>query len=370
MKRFVVLLLILIVAGVGIYSFDISETPNKSEKPTITIGATLPLTGNMANVGTSSKNSIAMALDKWKGKNTKYNYEMVFEDDGFQARNVANITNKFVNINKVKSVFSVFSIGANVVSPITDKKGIIHMTCAYGSQPANGFYNFNNITQYEDQTQKMLDELKRKGVKTIALLISNNIGSTQQAEVLEKKIKEDGNIRIIFKEIFNIGTKDFGMLIQKIVNKEEPDMFYVDGITPEASLVAKYVKQITGKLNLTTINDFIEDANRQPFEGLWFVESAFGTDDFHKQYEDKYSQPLYLCGANSYDNLDLLIWAYENTPLRSGESVPNNEDVVNKLLSVKNWKGAIGEFSVDKEGIMQSESSVKVIKNGRAVLPH
>lgn len=74
---------------------------------------------------------------------------MIFEDDGFQARNVASITNKFVNINKVKSVFSVFSIGANGVSPITDKKGIIHMTCAYGSQPANGFYNFNNITQYK-----------------------------------------------------------------------------------------------------------------------------------------------------------------------------------------------------------------------------
>lgn len=93
MKKFVVLLLILIVAGVGIYSLKTSEIPNKAEKPTIRIGATLPLTGNMANVGISSKNSIAMTLDKWKGKNTKYNYEVVFEDDGFQARNVANCLN-------------------------------------------------------------------------------------------------------------------------------------------------------------------------------------------------------------------------------------------------------------------------------------
>ena len=366
--------IILTIIAIGIFGLifkNFSNSKNQpspdSTKPTIKIGATLPLSGNLSYIGDSSQKTLDMAIKKWNSKNTKYNYELILEDDAFDAKRVAAITNKFINIDKVNAILSVFSIGANVVSPITERNQVIHMTCAYGSQPADGLYNLNNITQYEPQTQLMLDTLKKKNIKTIALLISNNIGSTQQAETLEKKILENGSIKIVAKEIFNIGTKDFGMLIQKIINKETPEIFYVDGITPEASLVAKYLKQITGDIKLTTINDFIETPDREPFEGLWFVESASGTPAFIKEYEEKYNDTLFICGANSYDNLDLLIWAFENTPPRPNETVPNNDDIIAKLLTVKNHYGAIGEFSIDKDGIFQSSPEVKTIKNNKPV---
>ncbi len=235
------------------------------------------------------------------------------------------------------------------------------MTCAYGSQPAEGFYNFNNITQYENQTELMLKELKKRGIKSIGMLISNNIGSTQQAEILENKIKQDGTIKIIGKEIFNPGTIDFRMIIQKIVANGEPDIFYVDGITPDATLVSKYLKEVTGKINLTTINDFIETPKRESFEGLWFVESASGTDEFNNKFENKYGEPVFLCGANTYDNLDLFIEACEKS------EHCDSDEVVNNLLSVNNRNGAIGKFSIDDQGIVQSEASVKKIENGKAI---
>ncbi|MBP5698249.1 MAG: ABC transporter substrate-binding protein, partial [Alphaproteobacteria bacterium] len=211
------------------------------------------------------------------------------------------------------------------------------------------------------QTELMFNELKKRGIKSIAFLISNNIGSTQQAEMLENKIKNDGSIKIIGKEIFNPGTIDFRMIIQKLIKDEQPDIFYVDGITPDATLVAKYLKEITGKINLTTINDFIETPIRENFEGLWFVESASGTDDFLKAYENRYGEPVFLCGANTYDNLDLFIEACE-------KSVHcNNDEVVQLLLSVKDREGAIGNFFIDKNGIIQSQAHVKIIKDGNAV---
>ena len=193
------------------------------------------------------------------------------------------------------------------------------------------------------------------------MLISNNIGSTQQAEILENKIKQDGTIKIIGKEIFNPGTIDFRMIIQKIVANGEPDIFYVDGITPDATLVSKYLKEVTGKINLTTINDFIETPKRESFEGLWFVESASGTDEFNKKFENKYGEPVFLCGANTYDNLDLFIEACEKS------EHCDSDEVVNNLLSVNNRNGAIGKFSIDNQGIVQSEASVKKIENGKAI---
>ena len=330
-------------------------------KQIIKIGASLPLTGNMAYIGISAQKSLQLALDKWNQKNTKYKYDLIVEDDAFEAKKVAVITNKLVNQDKIKALFTIFSIGANVASPITQRAKVIHMTSAYGSQPAEGLYNFNNMTQYETQTNLMLQELKKRKIKSIGLIISNNIGSTQQAETLEKKIKEDGSIKIVGKEIFNPGTIDFRMIIQKIIANGEPDIFYVDGITPDATLVAKYLEEVTGKINLTTINDFIETPKRDNFEGLWFVESASGTDEFIKKFEDTYKEPLFLCGANTYDNLDLFIEACEKS------DHCDSDEIVNILLSVKDRVGAIGKFSIDAQGIVQSEANVKEIRNGKAI---
>lgn len=353
-------LLISVLAALSL----VACSEEKSDKPVIKFGASLPLSGNMAHIGVSAKNSLQMALDEWNKKDTKFKYKLLVEDDAFQAKKVASIVNKFVNVDKTKAVFTVFSIGANVASPIAQNGHAIHMTCAYGSQPADGFYNFNNITQYDNQTDLMLSELKKRGVKSIALLISNNVGSTQQADILEQKIKKDKKIKIVGKEVFNPGTKDFKMIIEKILAKGQPDIFYVDGITPDANLIAKYLKETTGKINLTTINDFIETPERENFEGLWFVESASGTDEFNAKYEQKYGEQVYLCGANMYDNLNLLIESYEQS-----ETVDVDNDVtVKKLLSVKDKQGAIGVFSIDENGIIQSNATVKFIKNGKSVV--
>ncbi|MBO7556513.1 MAG: ABC transporter substrate-binding protein [Alphaproteobacteria bacterium] len=334
------------------------QTP---EKPVIKVGASLPLTGNMAYIGISAQKSLQMALDKWNQKNTKYKYELIVEDDAFDAKRVALITNKLINQDKIKALFTIFSIGANVASPITQQAKVIHMTSAYGSQPADGYYNFNNMTQYDNQTELMFNELKKRGIKTIGMLISNNIGSTQQAEMLVNKIKNDGTIKIIGKEIFNPGTRDFRMIIQKMIEDGEPDIFYVDGITPDATLVAKYLRELTGKINLTTINDFIETPAREYFENLWFVESASGTDEFLNEYEARYGEPVFLCGANTYDNLDLFIDACEKS------DHCDSDEIVPILLSIKDREGAIGKFSIDENGIVQSQANVKIIKNGKAV---
>jgi ABC-type branched-subunit amino acid transport system substrate-binding protein len=178
---------------------------------------------------------------------------------------------------------------------------------------------------------------------------------------LEKKIKEDGSIKIVGKHVYNPGTIEFRMIIQKMIENGEPDIFYIDGLTPDATLVAKYLKEVTGKVNLTTINDFIETPKRDDFEGLWFVESACGTDEFNKKFESKYGEPVFLCGANTYDNLDMFIEACEKS------EHCDNDEVVKLMLSVKDRVGAIGKFYMDEQGIAQSEASVKEIKDGKAI---
>lgn len=341
------------------------EVEHNSSKPTIRIGATLPLSGAMSYIGEASKNTLEMALAEWQKRGTRYDYELVIEDDGLQSKKVNRNVNRLVNAEKVKALVTVLTPAAIEADTITNDKGIIHFSCAYGANPAKGKFSFNNITSNEAMADKMLEGLKKHNIKTVALVVANDRNSLRQTKALEDLIAEDGTITVSGKKVYNPGTKNFKKIIKKLLSNGEPDIFYVNGNTPDAALMVRDLKELTGKIKLTTINDFTEDKNRREFNGLWFVSSAVPTESFAAGYIEQYAAPLSICAANSYDNLRMLIWAYERTPKRKGEELPDNEDVVKTILDVRDWHGANGTFKVSPEGIMISKPELVIIKNGR-----
>ena len=66
----------------------------------------------------------------------------------------------------------------------------------------------------------------------------------------------------------------------------------------------------------------------------------------------------------------MLVHAYENTELRDGENIPNNEDVVKTLLNIKNtnFKSVIDQITIDSEGNIDSPAVLKRIINGKPVV--
>lgn len=337
----------------------------ETDKPLIKIGATLPLSGKMSYIGEASKNTLDMALAEWQKRGTRYRYKLVTEDDAMIPKKVNRNVNRLVNSEKIRALLTVLTPAATEADTITNDKGIIHFSCAYGANAAEGKFSFNNITSNEAMAARMLEGLKSNQIKTIALVAANDSNSLRQTKELEDLIAKDGTIKIIGKKVYNPGTKDFKKIIKKLSADGEPDIFYINGNTPDASIMAKDLKSMTGEIKLTTINDFIEDKNRQEFDDLWFVSSAVPTDNFASRYAEQYSDLLAICAPNSYDNLSMLIWAYERTPKRKGESIPNNEDVVKTILQIRDWHGANGTFKVSPGGNMLSEPALVKIKNGR-----
>ena len=70
------------------------------------IGATLPLTGDSAEVGRAAKAGLEMVLDELKQKNLKYDYKLVFEDNQMNPQKVATTINKLINIDKSKAILT------------------------------------------------------------------------------------------------------------------------------------------------------------------------------------------------------------------------------------------------------------------------
>ena len=78
-------------------------------RPEIRIGVTLPLSGSLSDVGQASKNTLEMALDKWKKRKTKYSYKLVFKDDAFKPRKSNFNANRMVNADRVRALISILS---------------------------------------------------------------------------------------------------------------------------------------------------------------------------------------------------------------------------------------------------------------------
>ena len=213
--------------------------------------------------------------------------------------------------------------------------------------------------------QMMADALKEKGIRSIAILTSTDENSQVQSRILEEILNKEGSIEIVGKKVYQAGTESFANIIKSILKKGMPDIFFISGMTPDAANVARDLKEITGDVRLTTINDFAEAKDRSAFDGLWFVSSANATKEFSVKYGEQYMQPLYLCAPNSYDSLNMLIWAYERTPRRKGRDIPDNEDVVRTIMEIRDWHGAIASFKVGQNGNMISRPELVYISRGR-----
>ena len=88
-----------------------SHTSPTGTKPTITIGVTLPLTGDIAMLGQSNKNAIEMAYQNLNTANLKYTYKLVFEDDQFSPTIGATTANKLISVDGANALHFIWLAG-------------------------------------------------------------------------------------------------------------------------------------------------------------------------------------------------------------------------------------------------------------------
>ena len=145
--RAVIWLIIILLVIAGIVYFIGSQQQSAKMAPagkaTITIGSTLPLTGDLAFLGVDAKNSMLMALeDAQKSGSLKYNYQINFDDDKFDPATAVTVVNKFISVDGVDAITSFGSPVGDAVSPITEQNKIVHIN-SIASDPhvAIGDYN-------------------------------------------------------------------------------------------------------------------------------------------------------------------------------------------------------------------------------------
>jgi ABC-type branched-subunit amino acid transport system substrate-binding protein len=186
-----------------------------------------------------------------------------------------------------------------------------------------------------------------------------------QYEAIEKEIKDNSDINIVFFEKFNIGEKDYKMAISK-ANARKPDMYLISGYNPSVYLFLKQLKEITGRNdNVTSVDVFTEISpeNMYMADGLWYVDSQLmGSKEFQKRLKEEAVLTSQSCTGNTVSNLEILVDAFENAKVDEGDVLPSKDNVREYIFAnTHNKNTASGEANIINDGLIVVEPRIEVI---------
>lgn len=363
MNKKIVIGLVIIIVAIGVF-FALKTPKAREDKPTIVIGATLPLTGDVAMLGQNSKKAIELAVENLG--NTKYNYKVVFEDDQFKPVTAATAVNKLITIDKASVILSFGSPVGNVVSPIAEKSNTPHINFfASDMNVAKGDYNFVHYTPPYKDSEVFISELSKKEIKNVVFFgQQDNPGVGAIISAFENDIKNT-DIKVLATQKFNTGTRDFRTQISSVKNLN-PDIYVLEASSPELETLTKQIREAGIKTPVTSMEAFEFSSDLSLFEGMWYVNAADPQKWFVDMFTKKYNEGPKFGAANGYDAVNLIVKAVEKSG--DGKTVPTREEIKDALTSIKGFDGALGKnLSIDKDGIVISEAVVRIVKDGKSI---
>jgi branched-chain amino acid transport system substrate-binding protein len=352
----------LIVVLLVVFYFGFVNQNKNNNKPVVNIGITLPLSGNFAELGDGCMKAIETALAEVNSnENNKYEYKVVVEDDRLDIKKAIMNYNR-LKMKDIKTFVTITSGISKAIVPLAEKDKLIHLSIASQKGLADGRYNFSHWTQAEPTAKKMLDEFKKRNIKSYVMLITNNEGSINLGDrLLDETNKSD--IKNLAYEKINNGERDFRTLLNKLDNLN-PDIWVISLYNPEQDILRKQMLELGIETPITSLTTFTNSNRKELFEGYWYVDGAAGTKEWINKLKSKYGNISTFASGNYYDWIKIMALAYENVEVKESK-YPNTEDIIDYILNIKEFNGALGQIYPTKEGVFHSNASLMIIKNAK-----
>ncbi len=368
MKKYSIIILIIFVALSLLLINKNNQTKSTTNKPVVNIGAILPITGKVANLGEGAKNAMMMAMEDINSlPHNKYQYEIIFEDDMLEAKKTAIAAHKLINVNKTQALVTYFSGAGLVANPIATQNKVLHFGETWHPDAAQGHYNFIHFTQIEAQVEKYIELIKHLKIKKLAILSASRAGSIKTAEDVRDIVANIDDMEVVFFDKFHKGEKQFTTLIEK-AKSLGADHYYIQALSPELEILVKQMHDLGIKnRNISTIACFDTSEHKDMFNGGYEITISDYADEFNARYIKSYNmEPSYGTGF-AYDIIKLIHYGFENTTPKAGEILPTNFDVVNTIHRVENFPSAVSEITIDEQGLIHSIPTFRRVENGKMI---
>lgn len=338
------------------------EIEQTETRPVIKIGASFPLSGNMASIGNAAHKALTAAInDANENPNNKYYYKLLVENDQMDPKLVNNIAHKYIFSDKVNVIFSYFSVANRVVAPLAAKHKVINFNTGFGSDILQSKYNFQNFLTYEAENEAIIRFFEGENIRNVDLIYQNIGAADQLLYPLQEMLEAKGIEYTVHR--FNKEERDFSTLVYKIKNSPSQAVF-IYAFEPEADILTKEIKrQEVGKI--IAYNDGLPmTSDYALYEGYYNVGSVLTPDEYQEAWGLTGQNAAYA--AYLYDSGKIITDAFENVPTLN--KIPTADEIADYLLNKKIFSGIVGEYKLDSIGQFHSKGQTSVVKNGRMVV--
>lgn len=318
--------------------------------------AILPLSGDLAQIGTAVKNGMLMAKDKHSIINLE------FEDDAGVPKNTVSALRKHLAIEKPLVVVCASSGTCKSISPILEQVQIPLIAVATDEEISKGKkYVVNFWVTPDEEAKIMVKEAMSRGYKNIAIFSTIHEGPLS---IKRKFLAENKNqLNVVFDEEFSPDLKDFRSIITKFkaltkTKEKEVDAIFLNVFFGQNGIFAKQLRELGVLKDLFCIELFEDENEVRSSKGAlydqWYVQADDATGEFLKEYSTRYPTQSSFGAANGHDSIMLI-----GKAINEGNQSP--DEINNFLHSVKDYSGASGVYSSTSDNRYTLPATIKLV---------
>ena len=356
-------------------SSDGGEKASAGGSDTITIGASLPMTGSVALNGEMILEGIQMAVDECNEAGGIDGKEVVIDaqDDQAEPNQAASVANMMSADEKIVAIIgSLKSSCTLAAAPIYEEAGVVALSPDSSSPEVTnaGEYIFRIKNSDVVLAQTMAKGAISHGHTKFAILYENNDYGAGVLEQSQIAIEEAGCEIVCTESILTGEQTDFSSIISKI-RESGADAILMGVDYNESGLVMKQMKDAGLDLPRYATDGLFTDAfievGGEAADGTPVLTSFITSDqsenvqNFIKKYQEKYDGEMpSIFQAEGYDCGKIVIEAIENAG--------TDRKAIRDYMATMSYQGVTGDCTFDENGDVNIPLKRCIVEEGEFVL--
>ena len=352
-KKFFITIGVIAVIAIGVFVYL-----NKADKgqEVIKIGAVLPLSGNLAQLGESGQTGLLLAEEYINSKDDSKKIEFLFEDGMANPTSSINAVKKLVTFDKIDIVFSIISAVELSIVPIQEKEHFLMFS--HSSHPQ--LSNINNLFFRQSQTVQQESDFILSNIDSTTTLtvcyMNDDYGVAFEKE-MQNKVQQN---RIKSVISFLPTESNFATIAKKAIDAKSDKIIICAGGKNIADLVKRLREQNYSGEIITTLAYIVSGASNSTkdvpnltmidFKKI-SVDKEF--EDFIHSYENKTGRKVSTTELMFFNSAWIV---YSNTingnaPQQISDEIKKHttQNILGNIVTITNTNDILPELEIIKQ---------------------
>lgn len=364
MKKTLIIVALVVIAVFGfVLGYNKCSSSNDKEDPhkTVKMGVILPLNGNSAKLGEPKKRAFEIAMEQYNGQEKKL--EVLFQDSQGTANGGVSAFNSLLLNKDIDCYYIDLTPIVNACVPTINEKKVI--TFAGSAEPEiteRSDYLFRIFAGGEQEIELMVDYLRKDSINKVFILHTNELYGINACKYFESKYTSNGGT-IVGKDEYPMNNGDFKSQLMK-AKAVQPDRIVLLGYGNEYPVLFRQATEFGMRpdmfvCNLGGSNKSVMELPAELTEGVAFIGPRFSyllendmlepeMKSFVDKYRAKYNENPDFRAAYAYDMVMIFMDV-------CGNESKTQQQIIDALLSIKDFSGASGTISFKKNGDTETD---------------